>query len=110
MSNNTRTFDNDNFTTQVLQSDKPVLVDFWASWCGPCQAVGPVIDKIADENSDTAVVGKVNVDDNGELASKYGIASIPTVLVFRNGEVADRLVGVRTQGEYESALGNPGGN
>ncbi len=110
MGDNTKTFTNDNFDNEVLQSDKPVLVDFWATWCGPCQAVGPVIDQVADAFAGKAVVGKVNVDDQSEVAGRYGIASIPTVLVFQNGEIVDRFVGVRGREDYESALNKASSN
>lgn len=83
-----------NFDEMVLQSDKPVLVDFWAEWCGPCRMVGPVVEELAGEYEGRAVIGKVNVDENREISSKFGIRNIPTLLVFKNGEVVDKQVGV----------------
>ncbi len=82
-----------NFESEVLKSDKPVLVDFWAEWCGPCKMLSPTIAQIAEENADKIKVGKVNVDDEGELAQKYGIVSIPTVILFKNGEEAQKSIG-----------------
>jgi thioredoxin 1 len=82
-----------NFEEKVLKSDKPVLVDFWAEWCGPCRMIAPTIESIATEYHDKLVVGKVNVDNEPVISTKYGIRNIPTMLVFKNGEVVDKLVG-----------------
>lgn len=85
----------ENFENEVLNSDKPVLVDFWAQWCGPCRMLGPIIEEIANDYEGKVKVGKVNVDEQPNLASKYGIASIPTVIVFKNGKPEKTLVGLQ---------------
>jgi thioredoxin 1 len=82
-----------NFQREVIESQKPVLVDFWAPWCGPCQAMGPVIKELAEEFQSRAIVAKVDVDNNPEIAGRYGIQSIPTLMIFQNGEVVDQSVG-----------------
>jgi len=86
-------FTDGNFNQEVLQSDKPVLVDFWAAWCGPCIAIAPMIDELANEISTTAKVGKVDVDNNPGVAAQYGVRAIPTLLIFKNGEVVEQMVG-----------------
>ena len=92
------------FDKVVLQSDKPVLVDFWAAWCGPCRMVGPIIDELSNEYDGKAIVGKVDVDSNQEFAAKYGVRNIPTVLLFKDGELVDRKVGVSPKQVYAEAI------
>lgn len=93
----------DNFNTEVLQSDRTVLLDFWASWCGPCRMVSPVVDEIADERSDI-LVGKVNVDEQRELAAQFGVMSIPTLVVIKNGQEVQRSVGARPKNQILAML------
>ncbi len=86
-----------NFENEVLKSEKPVLVDFWAVWCGPCKMVEPELEKLAEEKGDELIVGRLNVDDNRDTAIKYGITAIPTMILFKNGEIAKKLVGVMSK-------------
>lgn len=92
-----------NFQNEVINSEKPVLLDFWASWCGPCRMVGPIVDEIAAERSDLKV-GKVNVDEQPELAGQFGVMSIPTLVVMKNGKVTNQAVGVRPKAQILAML------
>lgn len=101
-------FTDQNFSTEVLQSDKPVMVDFWAVWCGPCKMIAPFVEELAGEFEGKAKVGKLDVDNNQETAIKYGVRSIPTVLVFKGGKVVDTIIGavpkVQLKQKLEAAL------
>jgi thioredoxin 1 len=95
----------DTFDAEVIQSDRPVLVDFWAEWCGPCHAVEPVLNKIVEERGEELRLVKVNIDEEQELASRYGVMSIPTVILFRDGEPSAAVIGAQPKGAIERALG-----
>ncbi len=107
-SENVAEFTDQNFEQEVLQSSQPVLVDFWAEWCGPCRMLAPTIDKIAKDYVGKVKVGKVDTDTNRETAMKYRIDSIPTVILFKGGQVAQKFVGLRKEGDYKAALDAPG--
>ena len=96
-------FDMNSFE-QALKGDKLVMVDFWASWCGPCRMLGPVVEKLAEQYEGKAIIGKVNVDEQQELAVRYGVMSIPTVIFFKDGKEIDRKVGVMPAGAYSAIL------
>lgn len=100
------TFTDDNFESEVLKSDQPVLVDFWAPWCGPCQAMGPVIDRLSEEMKGKAKVGKLDVDENPKMASEYGIMSIPSLKIFKGGKVVKEFTGLQQKEALKEALSN----
>lgn len=97
-------FTDHNFNEKVIKSDKPVLVDFWAAWCGPCRMVGPVVDELAKEYAGKAEIGKVDVDNNQDISVEFGIRNIPTLLFFKNGEVVDKVVGVVPKEQLKEKL------
>ncbi|HPF39830.1 MAG TPA: thioredoxin [Phycisphaerae bacterium] len=97
-------FTDDNFDSEVLQSDKPVLVDFWAEWCMPCRALGPTIDEIAAEYADKAKVGKLNTENSASTGARYGVQAIPTILIFKGGQVVQKFVGVTGKKDLAAAI------
>jgi len=99
-----KVFTDQNFEQEVLNSQKPVLVDFWAPWCGPCQMMGPIIEELAEELEGKVVVGKLNVDENPQMAQKYGVMSIPTLLIFKDGRVVEQFVGVQPKEVLKQVL------
>ncbi len=103
-STNTISLTKDNFAAEVLQSAQPVLVDFWAEWCGPCKMIGPVLEELATDFAGRARIGKVNIDHEPELAAQYGVQSIPTLLFFKGGQVAEQLVGTKSKKLLKATL------
>ena len=104
MGQHTVEFTDDNFQDEVLNSTNGVLVDFWAPWCGPCRQIAPLIDQLAEQFSGKVKVGKINIDDNPNITQQYGIQSIPTLMLFKNGEVAERFMGMQSKAKLEGAL------
>ena len=103
-SENVKEFTDSNFESEVLKSNQPVLVDFWAEWCGPCRALAPTIDKLAADYQGKVKVGKLDTDSNRDVPMRYGISAIPTVILFKDGQVAQKFIGLRKEAEFKSAL------
>ncbi len=99
------TINKNNFKSEVLSSDQPVLLDFWAPWCGPCRMFSPVIDQVAEENQHSVKVGKVNIDEELELAQEFGVTSIPTLILIKGGKISAKSVGMRSKGAVEEMIG-----
>ncbi|MBR4282851.1 MAG: thioredoxin [Clostridia bacterium] len=105
MAKQTVTVTVENFKQLILENEKPALVDFWAPWCGPCRMVGPIIDELAEELEGDVIVGKVNVDEQPDLAAAYGVMSIPTIILFKDGDEADRVIGAKSKEALLEFLG-----
>ena len=101
---NVNEFTDGNFAEEVLQSESPVLVDFWAPWCGPCRMIAPMVEELALENGDAVKIGKINIDEHPGAAQNYGVSSIPTLMIFKSGEVVERLVGVQPKARLQESL------
>ena len=101
---NTREFTESNFEDEVISASEPVLVDFWAEWCMPCKALGPTIDELANDYAGKAKVGKVNTDESQSLSAKYGISAIPTVILFHNGQIKEKFVGLRSTQDFAASI------
>ena len=104
MAGNLKEFTDSNFDSEVLQSDKLVIVDFWAEWCAPCRMIAPIVEELSVAYDGKINVGKLNVDENGETATKYGIRSIPTILFFKNGSILKQVVGIRSKAELQEII------
>jgi len=101
---NVKTFTQENWESEVLKAKQPVLVDFWAAWCGPCRMIGPIIEELADEYAGKIIIGKLNVDEQSEVASKYNVMSIPTLILFKDGNIVDQAVGFRSKQDLVKML------
>ena len=106
MAGNVVEFTDAGFKSEVIDNQKPVLVDFWAPWCGPCKMLGPTIEELATTYAGRAQIGKVNIDDNQQVASDYGVSSIPTVMIFKGGKIVERFVGVTPKSKLSAAIDN----